>query len=289
MSTTNYRAIDLSAWTQVGAGGNGITYENPSEPDHLLKVNNARMNHLETIEQEFRLSQAVAELGFPTPAMYEIVRVGQAFGVIQERIKDKKSIFRVCHDEPQRIEEMAQLFSSLGRQLFSTPCNTDFFPSRKRTAIEGLEQATFVSRKNRSRLQAFLESVPDSTCCVHGDFQPGNVILAGGKPYWIDLGRFAWGEPLFDIGHLYLACVVYSKMKPARDIFHLTREQLLRFWDAFARDYTGQTDHREFDAEAARYAAADMVVRVFYEKPTWLENPFFRLQLASLMRVNPRP
>lgn len=76
MSTTNYRTIDLSAWTQVGAGGNGITYENPSEPDHLLKVNNARMNHLETIEQEFRLSQAVAELGFPTPAMYEIVRVG---------------------------------------------------------------------------------------------------------------------------------------------------------------------------------------------------------------------
>lgn len=60
-------------------------------------------------------------------------------------------------------------------------------------------------------LQAFLDSVPENTNCVHGDFQPGNVILAGGKPYWIDLGRFAWGDPMFDIGHLYLSCGVYSK------------------------------------------------------------------------------
>ncbi len=60
-------------------------------------------------------------------------------------------------------------------------------------------------------LQAFLDSVPENTNCVHGDFQPGNVILAGGKPYWIDLGRFAWGDPMFDFGHLYLSCGVYSK------------------------------------------------------------------------------
>lgn len=277
------RKIDIGQWNKVGEGGNGITYENPSEPDLLLKVNNSQLNSLEIIEQEFNLSRGVAKLGLPTPAMYEIVRVGDGFGVLQERIKDKKSIFRICHDEPQRIEEMARLFSSLAKQLSRTPCNTDFFPSRKQTAAKGLEKAAFVNKKNKILLQAFLDSVPENTNCVHGDFQPGNVILAGGKPYWIDLGRFAWGDPMFDIGHLYLSCVVYSKMKQAQDIFHLTREQLLLFWDAFAKDYTGKEDHTDFDREAVRFAAADMIVRAYYQKPTWLQNLFFRFQLNSLM------
>ncbi len=35
---SEYKNIDLSAWTQVGQGGNGITYENPSQPDLILKV-----------------------------------------------------------------------------------------------------------------------------------------------------------------------------------------------------------------------------------------------------------
>ena len=30
-----YRNIDINAWTQVGEGGNGTTYENPSEFNRL--------------------------------------------------------------------------------------------------------------------------------------------------------------------------------------------------------------------------------------------------------------
>jgi hypothetical protein len=32
------KQIDLAAWTKVGEGGNGFTYENPQEPDVILKV-----------------------------------------------------------------------------------------------------------------------------------------------------------------------------------------------------------------------------------------------------------
>lgn len=285
MGQKDYKTITLSSWVKVGEGGNGITYENPAEPDVLLKVNNGSLNNLESIRQEFNLSREVAALGLPTPAMHEIVKVGEDYGMLEERIKDKKSLFRICHDNPERIDEVAKLFCHLFKQLTSTPCNTDFFPSRKQTALEGLEKAAFVCRKDKALLRDYIGSIPDSTGCVHGDFQPGNVILSGGRPYWIDLGRFAWGSPMFDVGHLYLSCVVYSKMKQTQDIFHLTREQLLHFWDCFAREYTGRSHHTDFDREAVCFAAVDMVVRACYQKPSFVQNIFFRVMQRPLLEA----
>ena len=280
----NYRLIDLSAWTKTGEGGNGSTYENPEQPEVLLKVNKAGLNSLETVKSEYDLSTSVAALGISTPGMHEIVRVGDAYATIMERIKDKKSIFRICHDEPERIEEMARLFCKLGKELWATPCNTSAFPSRKKTALEGLGASLFFGKKNIETLRAFIEAVPESSGCVHGDFQPGNVIVSGDKYYWIDLGRFSWGNPMFDIGHLYLSCIAYASQKQAQNIFHMTEAQLNLFWDAFATAYTGKKDHAEFDREAARFGAVDLAVRAYYQKGSILHKVFFRIIMNRLIK-----
>lgn len=274
--------INLSDWHQVGEGGNGKTYENPSEPGRMLKVNNNRSNDLESVKKEFDISQAVERLGLPTPKMYEIVRVGQAFASVSEYIRDKKSLSRICHDNPERTEEMARLLARMGKELSATPCDTSIFPNRKEQALLALEQATFVSRKNRAKIRAYLESVPESTTCSHGDFQPGNVIISEGKCYWIDLGRFAYGNPLFDIGHLYQICRVYAPMKQVQNIFHMTQEQFHRFWDAFAMEYTGKEDHSEFDILAGRHAAIDVILRTVFQEPSLPEKLFFGIVVRKL-------
>ena len=280
----SYAKIDLSAWTKVGEGGNGITYENPSEPDVLLKVNKAGLNDLATVKREFDLSTSVAKLGIPTPGMLEIVRVGDAYATRMERIRDKKSVFRICHDEPERIEEMATQFCKLGKALFATPCDTSAFPSRKETALRGLELSSWLGKETCGKLRRFIASVPESSCCVHGDFQPGNLIVAGDKYYWIDLGRFAWGDPMFDIGHLYLSCVVYASQRQTQAIFHLNERQLNLFWDSFAKAYTGRSDHADFDREAARFGAVDIVVRNVYTRASILHKFFFRIIVRRLMK-----
>ena len=73
MST--YKDIDLSEWTMVGEGGNGTTYENPAQPDLILKVDRKQINTLEFVKHEFEVSKAVEGLGLPTPRMIEMVRV----------------------------------------------------------------------------------------------------------------------------------------------------------------------------------------------------------------------
>ncbi len=146
MEQTSYPHIDLSAWTQVGEGGNGKTYENPSRPGVILKVNNARLSTLEAVKHEYDVSKAVESMGLPVPALHEIVRVGDVYATISQLIRNKKSLSRICHDEPERIEEMARLLCQKGKELFATPCHTDFFPSRKEQALSAIRQHPPVRR-----------------------------------------------------------------------------------------------------------------------------------------------
>ena len=282
---SEYKDIDLSAWTQVGQGGNGITYENPAQPDVILKVDRKQINTLEFVKHEFDVSKAVESLGLPTPKMHEMVRVGDLYATISERIKDKRSLSRICHDEPQRIEEMAQLMCRNGKILFSTQCDTDFFPSRKGQLIRAMDKVQFISRRNRQILKDFAQTIQDIKTCSHGDFNMGNLVLSGDKPVWIDLDRFGYGDPMFDIGHLFLICHVYAPMKRVQDIFHMSLDQFQRFWDAFAKEYTGQEDHAGFDALAGRFAAVDVILRTVFQQPTFVEKLFFSIQVRKLVKL----
>ena len=272
--------INIADWQQVGEGGNGKTYVNPAVPAEILKVNNARMSTWEAVKREYDISRAVADLGIAVPATYRIVRVGKAFATISQRIEGKRSLSRICHDEPERTEEMARLLCRKGKELFATECNTQFFPSRRDQALLAIEQTSFVSRKNRERLCSFAED----SHCLHGDFQPGNIIQTGADNYWIDLDRFGYGDPMFDIGHLFLICHIYAPMKRVQDIFHMTLEQFHRFWDAFAKEYTGQDEHAAFDALAGRFAALDVILRTIFQKPNFVEKLFFGNYVRKLMK-----
>ncbi|MBP5172668.1 MAG: TIGR02172 family protein [Bacteroidales bacterium] len=285
MKEANYPQINLSDWKQVGEGGNGKTYVNPAAPEKILKVNNARLSTLEAVQHEFDVSKAVESLGLSVPKVYEIVRVGDAYATISQLVKDKKSLSRICHDEPERTEEMGRLLCRKGKEFFATPCNTDFFPSRKEQVLWSIDHASFVSEKNRRIIRSFAETIPEKTTCVHGDFQTGNIIQSGESFYWIDLDRFAHGDPMFDIGHLFQICKVYAPMKRVQDIFHMTFDQFNRFWDAFAKEYTGKEDHTEFDRLAGKFACLDVIVRTYFVKPSFAERLFFAIHVRKLVKA----
>ena len=284
MNDSIYPQIDLSQWQQVGEGGNGKTYVNPAVPGEILKVNNARLSTLEAVQHEYDVSKDVGDLGVSVPQVFQIVRVGDGYATISQLIKDKKSLSRICHDEPERTEEMARVLCHKGKELFATPCNTEVFPGRKEQVLWAIDHAGFVSRKNRKLIRSFAESIPEKTTCVHGDFQTGNIIRSGDSFYWIDLDRFAYGDPMFDIGHLFQICKIYAPMKRVQDIFHLTLEQFNRFWDAFAKEYTGKEDHSDFDILSGKFACLDVIVRTYFVKPTFLEKLFFGMQVRKLVK-----
>ena len=285
MPRSDYPQIDLTTWRQVGEGGNGKTYVNADKPDVILKVNTPRLSTLEAVKKEFEVSRAVAASGLPTPAMHEIVRLdADTYATLAQLIKPKRSLARICCDQPDRIEEMARTLCKCGKQIFATPCDTVFFPNRKQQLMKALAMVQFVGRRRIETLNAFARTIPEPATCVHGDFQMGNLVLSDDRHYWIDLDRFGYGDPMFDIGHLFLVCNVYAPMRRVQDIFHMTQAQFHRFWDAFASEYTGLDDHSDFDRQAGRFACLDIVTRYAYSKISLAEKLFFAFNIRRLMQ-----
>ena len=280
-----YEDIDISAWTKVGEGGNGSVYTNPDEPDILLKVSNHTLSEgtLEVISKEFYTSKAIFALGVPTPRMFGIVRVGEDYGIKCQQIEGKKSLSRMSGEDPDAIDRYAARMAQLAKQLHSTPATgSEWIPSMKTLMLEVLDKTVMISGKTLQRVRAFVEGLEDASTLLHGDFTFSNLILADDKPYWIDLGRATHGLPLFDLGHFYLFCNIFSKKKRVQDIAHMTGEQMVRFWNSFALAYNGPEGLDAFMNQCKRFAGLDVLLLGHIQHLTFSER-FFLGQLAKAL------
>lgn len=276
---SSYRQIDLSEWTLVGEGYNGQAFVSPAHPGVMLKLVRSEMGAESKVEQEFRASRTAYEMGLPVPQVYEIVRDGEDHGYLCQQIQGKRSMARLCADHPERIPELAGQMAQWGKALHRTPVKpNEEVPSMNTLLIKALETSPLLTHAQRERLEAITLSLPDTHTCLHGDFQPGNLILADDRYYWIDLGWLARGCYKMDLAHLYKMMVEDSVIPQVQDLTHMTREQMLQFWEAFAKAYTGTEDIEALNRELRPYAALDLV-RTFHLHPN--NDPAFLAFLKS--------
>ena len=268
---TNYPQINLSEWTQVGEGYNGQAFVSAAHPGMLLKIVRSDMGSAEKVEQEFYAAQTAFRIGLPTPKMYEIVRDGNDHGYLCEIIEGKKSFARLCADHPEHIAEYANKMAQLGKELHQTTIEeNNYVVPMKRLLLNALKTSPIVSEVQRELLTKVAESMPETQYCLHGDFQPGNIIVSKGQHYWIDLGWLSQVYYMMDLAHLYKMMVEDSILPAVQNLTHMSREQMLDFWSEFAKAYTGNTNVEALNQELHPYAALDLV-RSFYLHPT--KNP----------------
>ena len=87
---------------------------------------------------------------------------------------------------------------------------------------------------------------------------------------------------MMDLAHLYKMMVEDSMIPLVQELTHMTRQQMIDFWNAFAKAYTGTDDVEALNRELRPYAALDMV-RTSYLHP--MNNPqliaFFKSRITQ--------
>jgi uncharacterized protein (TIGR02172 family) len=279
-----YPQIELREWTLVGEGYNGQAYVSSYHPGVMLKLVRREMGRAAAVEQEFYAAKTAYDMGLPVPAVYEIVRDGEDHGYLCEMIGGKKSLARLCSEQPHRIPELAHMMAKYGHVLHDTPITAnEYVHPVKELLMKALESTPLVSGDRKEQLRKVVSDMPDTQTCLHGDFQPGNLILSSSDYYWIDLGWLGQGCYLMDLAHLYKMMVEDSLIPQVQELTHMTREQMLEFWDAFARAYTGDNDVESLNHQLQPYSALD-IVRTYYLHEH--DDPAFRAFLSSRIEAS---
>lgn len=271
--------IDLNDYIRVGEGANGASYNHKEDPNIMLKL---YFRNSEAAELELALAQKVYKMGIPTPEPGDLVTDGKQVGIRFRRMEGKRSYSRACGDEPERVEEYAREFARLCKKLHAIHVDTTQFENVKDRLYRLLEANPFFTPEQKEKIHAFIAAAPDGDTAIHGDLQFSNAIFTEKDgvrtPYFIDLGDFCYGYPMFDVGMVYLCCCLNDE-EWTSTVFHMSNKTAAEFWDAFASEYFGpDANMEEVMKEVRIYAGLKTLI---VERDTQCAMPQFRKMLEG--------
>lgn len=231
--------INLSEWTLSGGGSQGESYNSNSDKGTMLKLFSPLIKP-EQVISELEFSQAIYDLGISCPHPGRLAKYGDRYGIILQRIMNKKSFARAVGDEPARAEEFAERMAVMARDLHARPSEGTPFPSTIDYFRNVLKDNHTASAETLDLIGETIEKLApyEKKNLVHGDFHFGNIITDGKKDYFIDLGAFSYGNPDFDNAMLYFTCYHVTEQMMQYE-YHMHTPEARRFWEAYRKAYYG--------------------------------------------------
>lgn len=236
--------IDISDYRQSGEGAIGVSYDCISDPDIMLKMYKESYPD-DAVTGELEIARKVYSLGIPTPKPGDLVTDGSRLGIRFRRIRGKRSYSRMIQQEPERLDELTREFARECKMIHGISCPEGMFQDARVQFKYYLDCEKTLTPSQKDKVRAFIDSVPECGNCLHGDMHIGNAIstLVKGAPlssphdiYFIDLGNFGRGYPLFDVAMMMQSCV-YADDYYVQEMLHLDRAAITKVWDSFMDEY----------------------------------------------------
>lgn len=249
MIDNDVQRINLDDYIQTGEGGTALTY-NHKDGKTLAKLFMSSVA-ADNAAREFHINQVVYESGLPTPKPIRLITDGERFGAEYELISPKRSFTRIISQEPDQLVPLSERFARLARKIHETPADTKRLPDMKELVGEWIDKFENLPDAYKERFHRFLDTVPSTPTCLHGDLHIGNIITDGQRDLWIDVGDFAYGVPQWDLCMMYFSSHFLSPDR-ADNIFHLDNDSLKAHWNAFAPVYYGTDSKEVLEAEVRK-------------------------------------
>lgn len=153
-----------------------------------------------------------------------------------------------------KFQIYAVRFAEECKKLHSIRPEPGLFPTAKKQCISHIRLDKFLSDEEKAGLERYVNNLPDADTALHGDLHYGNIIFTeDGQQYFIDLGDFCTGSPLFDLAIVYRQT---CRMPEAfiKENYHIDASTAKAFWHTFVSQYFGSgTDIKEVEAMLEPY------------------------------------
>lgn len=231
------RRISVDSLQQIGRGSTGVVYRLDAE--NILKVYNNNWT-LADVQTERTNSQQAFLSGLDTAIAYDVVRVGENFGIVYEML-NAVTLDKIFVESPEKIVPYTKKL-------------VDFIKKQHQIEYDGdscIQRRIEISRKNpklddetREIMVKILESVPERKNFCHVDLNLSNIVLQDGNFLLIDMGEICCGHPIFDISWIFfmyeIRRQILQRFNKKSDIGPAVMPEI--FWRTFAQEYFNTTD-----------------------------------------------
>ena len=247
------REVSVEGCELIGQGGYGRVYRIDDET--IVKVYNPGIS-LAFVEQERDTSQKAFLMGVPTAISYDVVRCGDCYGVVYEML-NAKTTAQIIEADPSAIPQVSAGSAKLLKELHNIePDPSAGLPNRKRQFLDWVDSLhDYITPEETDKLNAFIDSIPDRSSFLHGDYNAKNIMLHNGEFQLIDIGDASVGHPVFDIVGLMLIYIILPNSQGGRSAEE--RRGLLGFdfdlapqvWGVMCATYFGLSSQEEIAAK----------------------------------------
>ena len=244
-----YRHLSVEGLPVIGRGQTASVYRMDEET--IVKVFRSNIN-LGMVQNEITKAKAAFMRGIPTAISYDVVKVGDCYGVVYELL-NAKDLADCMKEDPSKMEDYIRMFADVIREMHSTEVASEQFVSSRATTLGALPymKGRILNDEEYEKFKAIFENIPDRKTFIHGDCHTGNVMLQGNELMFIDLSCAGCGHPIFDLMSMYLTAACHQ----GELLKSYTAEEAYHIWEVFLSAYL-QTDDAALLAKAEEQVAA---------------------------------
>ena len=232
----------------IGGGNFSTVYR--LDPETIVKVFTHPTATLASAESDRQISRQVFIHDIPTAIAYDVVKVGDKYGLVYEMI-DADTVSGTLRKQPERLEELALKMARLLKKLHTT----EFEPGTFRDARDILHDMIsrpfrmgMINAEDKASIDELIDRIPARNTFVHLDYHPKNVMLSDNELVLIDVGGSGLGNPIADLLISYSQFVSMARFAAAHgskiheQAIGLDYKTLGAMWDVMLPDYFGTTD-----------------------------------------------
>lgn len=243
------RQISVDGLKEIGHGQTASVYR--LDADTIVKVFRQGID-FGMVRNEIAKSKVAFMHGIPTAISYDVVKVGECYGVVYELL-NARDLADCMKEDPDHLEDYIRMFADLIHQMHDTDVTADQFVSSRATTLGALPymKGRILNDEEYEKIKAIIENIPERKTFIHGDCHMGNVMLQGKELMFIDLSCAGCGHPIFDLMSMYLTAACHQ----GELLSCYTKEEAYHIWRVFLSAYLQSEDEAFLDKAEEQVAA----------------------------------
>ena len=242
-SQKEMRSISIDGCPEIGTGFHAVVYK--TKPDEIVKVFRPGTS-LENIERERRLAKWAFVRRLPTAITYDVVSVGNNYGVVFELL-DAESSVEYINRSQECFDDFIVKSVKLMKKIHAIDVSNEDFPDMKQNTVKWVEELReYLPEEVIVKLEDMVNEIPDSHTLLHADFHIKNILVSKGELMLIDMDTLCKGDPIFELATAYNSYREFPDIDPeAATFIGITPEIGREIWEKTLRLYYPEASDSE--------------------------------------------